>query len=284
MARLFALIALLAAFGFAAAQEPARPDAKKDEVKKTEPKKDAPRPGEEMPPGEDIDVHKTAERIAENAQKAGDRLKEKDPGADTRKIQDDIIKDIDALIKKAQNPPPPPMQSDMSPMTPPPPMNDPGGRPPPKNGSGGGPAPKSPMGMGTGNQGSSGGGGKSDRRSRRERKGRGSPMGMGQDNQPMAKGGPSDSGPMPGSPEPKELGGKDPSGGATGDRFGRPSPKRQNDKLADLYKDVWGQLPDRLRQEMDLYYREKFMPRYSELLRQYYAALAEQRRKGPEDR
>ena len=35
---------------------------------------------------------------------------------------------------------------------------------------------------------------------------------------------------------------------------------------------------------MDLYYREQFMPRYSELLRQYYAALAEQRKKGTEDR
>ena len=56
-----------------------------------------------------MDVQKTAERIAENAQKAGDRLKEKDPGEDTRKIQQEILKDIDALIKKAQQPPPPPM-------------------------------------------------------------------------------------------------------------------------------------------------------------------------------
>jgi tRNA 2-selenouridine synthase SelU len=35
-----------------------------------------------------------------------------------------------------------------------------------------------------------------------------------------------------------------------------------------------------MRQEMDLYYREQFMPRYSELLRRYYAALAEQKKKG----
>jgi hypothetical protein len=90
--------------------------------------------------------------------------------------------------------------------------------------------------------------------------------------------------PMSASAEPKDSGNEKPSGDGMGDRFGKASPKRQSDKLADLYKDVWGHLPDRLRQEMDLYYREKFMPRYSELLRQYYAALAEQRKKGTEDR
>ena len=47
-----------------------------------------------------MDVQKTAERIAENAQKAGDRLKDKDPGEDTRKIQQEIIKDIDALLEE----------------------------------------------------------------------------------------------------------------------------------------------------------------------------------------
>jgi hypothetical protein len=103
---------------------------------------------------------------------------------------------------------------------------------------------------------------------------------------PMANAGPGGMNPMPARPEPKD-GPKEndqQGGSATGARSGPLSPKRQNDKLADLYKDVWGTLPDRLRQEMDLYYREQFMPRYSELLRQYYAALAEQRKKGAEDR
>jgi len=109
-------------------------------------------------------------------------------------------------------------------------------------------------------------------------------MGMGD---PMASAGPGGMNPMPARPEPK--GGpkeKDdqPGGNNPGTPFGPLSPKRQSDKLADLYKDVWGTLPDRMRQEMDLYYREQFMPRYSELLRQYYAALAEQRKKGTEDR
>ena len=103
---------------------------------------------------------------------------------------------------------------------------------------------------------------------------------------PMANAGQGGPNPMPARPEPKDgPKEKDQQGGtAGGAKFGPLSPKRQNDKLADLYKDVWGTLPDRLRQEMDLYYREQFMPRYSDLLRQYYAALAEQRKKGTEDR
>lgn len=49
--------------------------------------------------------------------------------------------------------------------------------------------------------------------------------------------------------------------------------------LADLYKDVWGHLPEKMRQEMDAYFKERFMPRYSDLLRQYYSTIAEQGKK-----
>jgi hypothetical protein len=52
-------------------------------------------------------------------------------------------------------------------------------------------------------------------------------------------------------------------------------------KLADLYKDVWGHLPETMRQEMDQYSREQFMAKYGDLLKQYYATIAEKgRRKG----
>ena len=265
------LVLAIAIVGFACAQEPPKDDPKKAEPKKEVPKSDP------MPSAEEVDVHKTAERIADNAQKASDRLKDKDPGADTRKIQDEIIKDIDALIKKALDPPPPPMSSDMSPM--PPPKSD--GMPTSKGGAGSGPMPKSPMGMGSGG---ASGNSKPERRPRRERSPRGnSPMGMGE---PMPRDGMGGNEPMSGKPDPKDgkNGPGDKKENSSGDQFGKTSPKRQNDKLADLYKDVWGHLPDRLRQEMDLYYREKFMPRYSELLRQYYATLAEQRKNGSEDR
>jgi hypothetical protein len=295
MTRLIAFLACLSFAAICVGQDAPEPAVPKPEEKKGEPKKADPK-DEKPAAGEDVDVQKTAERIAENAQKAGDRLKEKDPGADTRKIQQEILKDIDALLKKAQQPPPsppdmPPPMSDM----PPPPKSD---MPMPMPMGGGMPPPKSPMPMGgSGNsggasqpKGNSGGGGgsssgKADRRPRRERRPRGSsPMPMAGD--PMANAGQGGTNPMPARPDPKDgPKEKDQRGGsATGARFGPLSAKRQNDKLADLYKDVWGTLPDRLRQEMDLYYREQFMPRYSELLRQYYAALAEQRKKGAEDR
>ena len=50
-------------------------------------------------------------------------------------------------------------------------------------------------------------------------------------------------------------------------------------KVADLYKDIWGHLPETLRQEMTQYTREQFMPKYNELLKQYYATIAEKGRK-----
>ena len=51
------------------------------------------------------------------------------------------------------------------------------------------------------------------------------------------------------------------------------------EKMADMSRDVWGHLPESLRQEVDHYYRERFMPKYRELLRQYYMRLAEADRK-----
>ena len=40
-------------------------------------------------------------------------------------------------------------------------------------------------------------------------------------------------------------------------------------------KQVWGHLPEKLRQQMSQYYKEQFMPKYGDLLRQYYSSLAE---------
>lgn len=60
-----------------------------------------------------------------------------------------------------------------------------------------------------------------------------------------------------------------------------PRTAEEQKKLAALYKDVWGHLPDTVRQQMDAYGREQFMPKYSELLKQYYSTLSEKgRQKG----
>ena len=53
------------------------------------------------------------------------------------------------------------------------------------------------------------------------------------------------------------------------------SPAALMPQLPDVYKNVWGHLPEKARQEMDQYFREQFMPRYSDLLKQYYSSLAE---------
>ena len=38
-----------------------------------------------------------------------------------------------------------------------------------------------------------------------------------------------------------------------------------------MYKEVWGHLPESLRQEMNAYSREQFMAKYEDLIKQYYA-------------
>jgi hypothetical protein len=50
-------------------------------------------------------------------------------------------------------------------------------------------------------------------------------------------------------------------------------------KLTEIYKEIWGHLPETLRAEMNAYGREQFMDRYSELIRQYYRTIAEKGRR-----
>ena len=187
-----------------------------------------------------VDVGKTAERIIQNANEAGKRLGAKDPGADTRKIQQEILKDIDALIRKAQEPPPPDQNQQPN-----------GGM----SNLGGG-MPKQTMG---GNDPSSGPPSRKDRRER-ARQNAGNPTGNGQQTQTASE---------PRRPDPKT--GMGPMDGSPN----RIESKAAMPRIPDVYKEVWGHLPEKMRQEMDLYFRDRFMPRYSELLRQYYSSLAE---------
>ena len=70
----------------------------------------------------------------------------------------------------------------------------------------------------------------------------------------------------------------------TGDQPGGGGPKLSKDeanKIADVFKDVWGHLPESMRAEMDAYSREQFMFKYKPLIEQYYSAISEKsRRKG----
>jgi hypothetical protein len=62
-------------------------------------------------------------------------------------------------------------------------------------------------------------------------------------------------------------------------RFGGGINSGKADRMSDIVKDIWGHLPETLRQEVDHYYRDQFMPRYRDLLQQYYSRLAEQERR-----
>lgn len=205
------------------------------------------------PKQEPVDVTKTAERIVQNANEAGKRLHAKDPGADTRKLMEQILKDIDALIRKAQEPPPEQnMGGGMSNMND---MNMGGGMSN-MNNTGGMSKQQQPM--------SSNENGPLSRKERRERAKQNASNNNStaqQQPQPMSD---------PFRNEAKKNGG-DPK---------EQSPNRIESKAAmprvpDVYKEVWGHLPEKMRQELDLYFRDRFMPRYSELLRQYYSSLAE---------
>ena len=59
----------------------------------------------------------------------------------------------------------------------------------------------------------------------------------------------------------------------------KPPPDKDEAKLAEMYKDVWGHLPEKMRMEMDSYFKDRFMPRYNDLLKQYYSKIAEHNKK-----
>ncbi|HLJ95818.1 MAG TPA: hypothetical protein VKU02_21760 [Gemmataceae bacterium] len=73
-----------------------------------------------------------------------------------------------------------------------------------------------------------------------------------------------------------------PENASTGSPQGGKKGQEGMSKIADLYKDVWGHLPQTLRQEMDQYSREQFMAKYADLLKQYYATIAEKGRRKAE--
>lgn len=185
------------------------------------------------------DVTKTTERIIQDANEAGKRLANKDPGSQTQKLQREVLDNIDALIRKAQEPPPMDDSADQSPM----PKNDASTQ---KKQASKDSTSESPL----------------NRQERRQR------------SKTIAKNGGMSSANAKQQkllPEPKMV--------PNENTVNKMEPKGFTPRLPASYKDVWGHLPDKMRQEMDLYFREQFMPRYSDLLRQYYSSLAERERK-----
>jgi hypothetical protein len=211
-------------------------------------------------PGADS-PEKIAERIQQNTRDAADRLAGEDPGEETRRKQEQALKDLDELLKQAQN---------QSPM---------GGQSGSENQQQGGQSSQGgqPMGGGAKGGGQQAGGGAGQQQQRqggswRDRRGQGQDQGGnaqrpqpgGQDQQP---GGQDRQQAAGAGQQPQNVGGQQAGGG------NRAAPELPLDDA--ITKQVWGHLPERLRQQMSQYYKEQFMPKYSEMLRQYYASLAE---------
>jgi hypothetical protein len=70
----------------------------------------------------------------------------------------------------------------------------------------------------------------------------------------------------------QQASGQNPGGGG-------PGGKKSAIPNADLYKDIWGHLPELARMNLDAYSRVEFMSKYNDLLKQYYSTIAEKGRK-----
>jgi len=230
------------------------------------------------------------DRIIKNSKDVGDKLAKTDTGSNTRKTQDKILADIDSLINRQENPPPKPddnkdknkdkdkdknkdmnndpmMNQDM-----PPPKGD---MPPPKGG-GDMPMEKSNMGMRDQNPMPMGGMGMNEP----QPMGRRPRMGdqKNDNNHPDksdAKNEPKNNDKQVGKQPKESKNAKNPSGAAGGGNTGKVAAKPSLPFDEDVAKDVWGHLPDKLRQQMTQYYKEDVMPKYAELLRLYYSSLSE---------
>lgn len=274
-------------------------------------------PAETVAPAEN--PVETVDRIIKNSKAVGDRLARTDTSTGTRSTQDKILKDIDSLINRQENPPPKSgggsdnkndMNQDKSQdqskndMNPSGGMSDTqnqsnpkNGMPPPRGGmndgmsQGGntqpkGGTPSNDSGMdskgGSGNQQAHGGG-------RRPRMGQGNKGQQPKDKDPGADQGMANNAgsqpkqkPVPGDGNAKAS--KAPNGGMeAGGGMGPTAKSAAKPSLPlddEVVKDVWGHLPDTLRKQVTQYYKEQFMPKYSDLLKQYYSSLASTPQKG----
>ena len=204
------------------------------------------------------------ERIVVNSKAVGEKLAMTDTGKETQGKQDSILKDIDALIDQQDNPPPQgggdssdkdknqdkdkgkgkDKSEDMDPKG----GNDPKGGKDPMGGE-----PKD------GNQ-------QAGRKPRQGEKGGAPPKQSGKD--------PGGAKQDPGMAKADPMMGMNPGSPTGGVPMGKGAAKPSLPIDDAVVKEVWGHLPDKLRQQVSQYYKEQFMPKYSDLLKQYYSSLA----------
>jgi hypothetical protein len=235
------------------------PGADKKDKEKEKKAGDAPKPDADKGAALEqprLDAEEVLKRVAKNMHTIEGRLAKKELGDATRQAQDDALKDLDSLIDLTENPPQSNDDKNDSSSS-----SDSSTKPDPSKSSSSKPDSSGSSPSGSSRQGKSQGKGKSRGSKRGSRPGAG-----GQ------------------SSADKQPGGKQPAGDPANSRSedGGKETMTTKDHNADLYKDVWGHLPETLRAEMNAYSNTKgFMPEYEALISKYYRTIAEQgRRKG----
>ncbi|MHB1422362.1 MAG: hypothetical protein ACYC3I_04030 [Gemmataceae bacterium] len=244
--------------------DPDKPDEKKKDDKKDEKEEKKAEPREPEPVMPEEEEKEILQRVVTNVQKVGDRLAKNDLGEATQQTQRDILKDLESLIHSSEVP----LEQ----------AQGQGLKKDEKLGEQQNAEKNAQRGQGVGLKRvkvprmmkGKGEGGNGQKQAGQQRTGTGKP---GEDKR-IARG---DKDGKEGD-KPGGKNGKGGNGGGGGDKEDRRVPNR----AADQYKDVWGHLPQTLRAQMDAYSNpQPFMPKYDNLIKQYYRTISEQgRRKG----
>lgn len=201
-------------------------------------------PGASSAPTKADNVDKM-DRTVKGMRTAGGKLDEGLTTEETQKIQKQVIKDLEDIINQLENPPPNPNP----------------------NGGGGG---------GAGGGGGGGGGGNS---SRNRRGGGGSSQSQSGRSQKSGRRGTS-AGQQQQNPENSD----EKSGGQQSEHAKDSSAKSQTERKAaeeaarrrKLEMDIWGHLPVHLREELLSTYGERMLPKYEQMVKQFYESLSTQ--------
>jgi hypothetical protein len=214
---------------------------------------DLPEPEDGRPDTEE-DEKVVLERIGKNMRGVEEKLGNRELGDPTRQQMRDVIRDLDSLIKKQQQ-----SQNNED-------QQGGGGSQQQDKDKSSEKQQQSRSKQGSSSQRSSS---RSKQRQQRRQRGQRSGRDRSGSGQPKSQPGGEQSQPKP------QAGNSGSNPGA-----GSKSPENKKDMNADLYKDVWGHLPESLRAGMNAYSNPApFMPRYDDLIKKYYRTIAEQGRK-----
>jgi hypothetical protein len=211
-----------------------------------------------------------ADRLRKSLAEIASRLKTGDPRQRTQELQQQVLADLDELLKPPPSSPPPPSP-------PPPSSQDPSGSS--SHGGGGGSGSGQPPQNSDGRSGSSGDAGQADSPSDRSRAststdeaGSGS-AGTGQQQPSGGDGSESRS-----TDQQQAAGADGDNRDAAGDSEEGHRQRRQRNPLLkprQLAVDVWGHLPEQLRQKLLNAFDDRVVPQYEREVQRFYEALAE---------